>query len=725
MWNFGKVDGRVNYDARAWTPQLTREEVIGLSTIVLTCWLWMIQHGGVRAEWAFLWSLRFIISLTLWGRIVVVLVGVEKWVPRTVPLTLVVGVVFLSSVLTACRMLVGLPISTMAELLLIVSIVLAVLFRRRISQWKCAAADGRESLWVVILCCLASTAWTRYFRPSHVEVGDLVLFKFIRDYFFHTQAITLLGWDTTQSEPGIFGLAGTSYPLYHYSGYALPAWGHASTGMASLDECFGFYLPFTFLMVGLTGGLLASEWFGWRAAIVVTIGLSILPDPTLLGIVFRRDPDFSLYSFQRFIQYAPANGYGFVGAGLALYFLSVYFRKGYLRLAVLAHVILAISLFFKAQVFVAGVLLFGILDLFYLRRLPWRDFVRRKSFLLGSIAVLMGLVVGAFIFYSRLALSERAPPITLAWPIGFEFSEFLLWHSRGDGSANWIARNAVENPGILGVLWRVVLLLFLPFRLAGSLLIIAAICCAVHLSMKPVSIPRRTLPTGVVVGTIVVYLAMALLIGPDRPGYAWGHPWNYQHVPFGWMYFIVFIWSIGTLTRAFVRPWMSANRLGAIGCILLAPANLIGAQLLPDPGLTDSEWNNFTVPRGLVDCANFIRENSAVTDLIQDSDNDGHLVVEAIAERRAYVGWPVVTTYTTKTSVNDIFEARVARNEQFKKASAGQMVKEFITDSGIRWYVLSPTSDVHWRNKIKRSVVFDSRGFQVIDLTRLADDLEQ
>jgi hypothetical protein len=141
--------------------------------------------------------------------------------------------------------------------------------------------------------------------------------------------------------------------------------------------------------------------------------------------------------------------------------------------------------------------------------------------------------------------------------------------------------------------------------------------------------------------------------------------------------------------------------------------------------LTDSEWNNFTVPRGLVDCANFIREHSAVTDLIQDSENDGHLPVEAISERRAYVGWPIVTTYTSKTSVNDIFEARVARNEQFKRACDEQVMKEFIKDSGIRWYVLSPTSDVLWRSKINKSEVFSSRGFQVIDLTRLPDDLEQ
>ena len=169
---------------------------------------------------------------------------------------------------------------------------------------------------------------------------------------------------------------------------------------------------------------------------------------------------------------------------------------------------------------------------------------------------------------------------------------------------------------------------------------------------------------------------------------------------------------------------MAADRIGLWGCLLLAPALLLGGKRLPDNGLTDAEWNNFTAPRGLFDCALFIRENVALSDLIQDSENDGRLVLESIAQRRAFVGWPVVTTYTSKTKTNDVFLSRIAQHEQFQKAYQSADIDQFVQSSGVRWYVLAPTVEVNWRRFIHDSAVYQSHGYQVIDLIKLTKDVK-
>ena len=713
------------HDARSISSHFNREEILSLLAIILTCWLWMIQHGGVPIEWALLWIIKLIVTLTVWGRLVIVLSGMDRWISRSVPLTTITGVVFVSSFLTAFRMLLGTSLAPLANALALLGVALYLVFLDRIARWHCKHSSRRDSLWVVLLCCLGSTAWTRYFRPSHADFDDVVYFKFIRDYFFHSHAITVLGWDTSVNEPGLFGLAGANYPLYHYSGYAISAWGCQDVGIGSLDQCFCFLLPFAFLTVGLTGGVIASEWFGWRSAIVVTIALTILPDPTLIGAIIKLEPSLSLYSIQRFLQYAPTNGYGFVAAGLALALFSIACRKQRVWPAVLAHFVLALSLFFKAQVFVAAAMLMGLLDITNIKMFLWRCSFDRRAIIAGSISLVAVSSFALWTIIGSFSLSERAPPVSLTWPLGYEFSEFLLWQCRGDRIGHFLALNGVETPGFIGLVWRILLLLFLPFRFVGLIAIAFAIGCQWWSSARFKTIKRRTCPRYLPFAAVVVYLVLALTLAPDRPGYAWGHAWNYQHIPFGWTYFIIAIWSVGTLTALASRQWMAADRIGLLGCLLVAPAILLGGKQLPDNGLTDAEWNNFTAPRGLIDSALFIRGNTELSDLIQDSENDGQLALEAIAQRRAFVGWPVVTTYTSKTKINDVFLARLKQHEEFRQSDEPAEINRFLEDSGVRWYILAPTVDVKWRMKSKNSVVFNSHGYQVIDLKKLAKDLER
>lgn len=711
---------------RSIKSHLCQGELIGLAVVALTCWLWMVQTGDCNYLAAFFWSLRLVVALTVWGRLVAVLLGWDRYVSRSVPFTLTVGFIVLSTILTASRMLLGAPVAPLAETLFFIGIALYLAYWNKIADWQIDRATQREVQWVVLLCCLGSTAWTRYFRPNHVFIGDEVLFKFIRDYFFHAQAITVLSWDTTINDPGLFGLAGAPYPLYHYCGYALPAWGSISAEMCSLDMCFAFLLPFCFLMIGLTGALLASEWFGWRSAIVVTIVLSVLPDTTLIGTLVGGEPTFGLYSFQRLLHFAPANGFGIVVAGLSLFWITIAIRENRLVLALQSHALMGLALFFKAQVFIAASLLLFIVDLCFLRSASWRKILQRPWAII-LFALLVG-VGGVFVGWFTIdrSLWERVPTIALAWPLGYEFSEFLLWHTRDDRVAHFIALQSVENSGIVGLLWRIILLLFLPLRLPGTALLFTAILVSnLHSSTRRQFATAYLIPKGIVAGAIITYLILALVLGPDRPGYAWGHPWNYQHVPFAWMYFLLIIWAVGMLTRSMPQTKMTVQKLGLLGCFSLAPAILLGGKAIPDPGLTAAEWNNFTIPRGLVECALYLRQNSKVNELIQDSDDDGTLVVEALAQRRSYVGWPVVTTYTSKTALNDVFESRVREHVSFKQSSDPETMRSFIEQSKLRWYLLSPTSDVPWRKYLSKSVVFERDGYQVIDLARLLIDMKE
>ena len=44
-----------------------------------------------------------------------------------------------------------------------------------------------------------------------------------------------------------------------------------------------------------------------------------------------------------------------------------------------------------------------------------------------------------------------APGISLAWPLGYEFSEFLLRYCREDVSGHFLAWNGVQTSGIEGL----------------------------------------------------------------------------------------------------------------------------------------------------------------------------------------------------------------------------------------------------------------------------------
>lgn len=657
-------------------------------------------------------------GLEIWGRVFLVGTGVSRWIPRSLPLTLLTGAVLVSGLTLIGRWIGGLDTGFLAGAIWVAGFVGYFLLRVPIARWRSGPGAARSGLWVVIFSLLGATLWTDYFRPAFGPVEDQYSFKFIRDYFYHGQMILLHATPVSPGEWGSPGLARHPNPLYHYAGYCLAGILCRLSGLPVMDALTGFWLPFGLFLVNLAVGVLATEWFGRRAALAAVLVIGIVPDPTLLPTLVGLPAGFSYYSLDRFLVLSPSSAYGVAAAGLAIALLGVAARRGSLAPLGAGAGLGALALFFKAQCFLPAALLGAPLALFALHSCRQRYQALRSALVWPLFALLVVGVLGA----AALAwptFRERAPPVALAQPPGGELVEFFLPRLPPRSIEHWLARYSLDRDDGVALVVRAALVLYVPLQIMGSALVLAALLVDSwpRRGVAKLATWKRSIPWV----AILAYLGLALLPAPNRSFVVWGNPWDYQLVPFAWTTVILLTWSIGRLVATLPRRWPRGRGWLVVGLILALLVAPFARRRLPDDGLADQAWGHFTAPRGLVECARFLRAHAAPGDLIQDSRDDGEMLVEPFAERRAWVGWPLVASMTGSSPVLDLFNARRERHAQFRWATSREPIRRFAGDTGVRWYLLSPHSSVAWRPWAGDAAVFEARGHLVIDLEKLAE----
>lgn len=708
---------------RSVGAHLVPAEAAALSFLGATIFLWAVQCGPVPKLSLALWILEALISLVVWGRVALLVGGYAQGKPRSLILELLTGTVIVSGLLTAGRLLADLTLLRLWWAQLLVGLGIYVWCAPRIAHWRSPAPAARREALALALCCLGASAWTRFYRPGWGPLGDgQVVFRFINDYCLHSQIVWMLASEASAAEIGRAGLAGQPIPLYHYAGYALSACMSAHTGLPALNGMFSFWLPFGFLLVGLAAGALAREWFGTRGAIPAAILLLVLPDPTLLPMLLGGQPDFAYYSLLRFLVYTPSNAYGIAAAALALVWLCSGMRRRKIKLVVGGALLGATAVFFKAQPFLTAAMLAMALLVIFLAGLAFQARARLTLRTVGLVTGLAGFAALVAYLWGPVFL-ERAPPVVLARPPGRELAEFLFSRVHAEPIAGWLVHQAVSRSGAAGLLSRCLLVLYLPLRLLGGGVVLLAMGVELCQGWRAIY-PFWKRAAGLI--ALAVYLGFAILLAPHHHGLPWGNPWDYQLVTFAWTQFAVLSWSAGRLAQwPPLRRYLVPECVFLVALLLLVPSFWLGGIPLDDNGMTAGRWAGMTLPEGLVDCAQYLRQHTHPAERFQDSENDSHLVLEPISERRLFVGWPVVTSYTAKDRIHPLFLERLAEHERFQQTETAVGVEAFLSTSGVRWYLLSPESRVAWRRHAVGCVVFSSQGFQIIDLWQLARHLAE
>jgi hypothetical protein len=196
-------------------------------------------------------------------------------------------------------------------------------------------------------------------------------------------------------------------------------------------------------------------------------------------------------------------------------------------------------------------------------------------------------------------------------------------------------------------------------------------------------------------------------------------PEELQHRPFVWVYFLVAAWFCGRLYTA-----VDGTRLGhyCLRPALAVPAclALLAVPFTLGAGVAEHmEWSRFytriKVPRGLVDCAAFLRTQTSRLDVIQYSSPDENYVVYGLTERRAYLCYSPRTQAVRERDAPLVVK-RVQDLRALEKAATTTALREQAAALGLRWFLLNPADVVNWPQEFLDRPAHSAGGFRVYDL---------
>lgn len=672
---------------------------------------WQYAESGHLSFEAAATSVGLVMCLLVWGRIVVDGFSLHRAIDPTWALQLLAGMAVACPALAVARLTLPFSIRWLFLGLFGAGIGISSLRARSIQSWLRAGGLDRAEIAAVVLCVASAGGLVRHYFPPILDDPPDVVFEPIRDHFIHAHQVILLANDAGPKELGRYGLAGEPVPFYHYASYVPPAIVTAFTGERAYDAATAVWMPMGLLFLGLSAYVLGRACFGPAAGVWCAVALLAIPDPTYwtLGLA---PAGFYYYAFHRFLQYAMANAYGIACAGLGLAMVLAGLRAGRLGPIVVGVAAAAISLLFKAQVFVAAFPICVATPVLWELRPEGRLRARLsgRRLILWSAGAFLAAGASAVVLLPLLA--ERLPRIALEVPPAQRLSEFLLTKTIDDPVAFPLARAAATTEGMGGVLLRAVLVLFVPFRWA--LLLLAVVLAA------RVRAEGRFGPFDLAcLLALAVYLGYSLLLAPNLTPYAFGNPWDLQHVPFAWLYFLLAVWLVGSIAQVAAAwlPRVPAPPLALAVWTAVIPI-LVGGRDFRD-GLTPVEWAYLRQPAGVVKIADQVRKIAAPGERIQDSEDDPYYVVEALAERRAYVGWPVVGSYTAKTTADDVFRARLAEHAELRRATTIDRIRDFARRTGVRYYIHHPKTELAWPKEILDRPAAEREGIKLYDLADL------
>lgn len=673
---------------RILVNQCSTAELLGVFACITawTAWMWMTAGQGGWRIWAANASL--VMSFTLWGRVILVGLGIDRVVPRGFLFPLLTGALMVPLVVCACRLLTPIGLLPWYAIVVGVGILLYAMSGPRIARWRPLEFGQWRELGAVLLALTAVTLWIRHLSPLVIVHGDASLYRPFIEFFFHTTHATPLLIDGSPITQGQFQFAGVPLAYYHYASYAIPALVAWIGNCAVYDAMVGSWYPVGYFLLGTAAWVLGENLFGPRAALWCLAAVLLVPDPSYWCAPIE------FFSLNAFAEASPAMSYASAAAALAISLMTLGGRWRRMSLVAAAFVVAGSTVFFKANVVVAVMPLCG---LYFLAL--WKRFANPDRWVtLVALAALAG--VGLFAG-TRL---RSAPTVGIDPDFGSAYAQHILeeeippeswWQTFRpwtESSRPWIAALA-----------RLALIAGVTFQLAllPVFLVYGACRC-----LWPSAVAERRL----LVAALAIYLGSAVFLPPNENG----DPFELQHRAFYWIYFLAAVWTAGVAVRLAHGVFRQATPGFVVAGVLLCVPLVLGRELRKDVAPLES------VPTGLVRASQYILQNSATTDVVQDATNDPHLIVAALSQRRAYICISLDDSFPGSGTLRKIHEDRAAECQALLRATTRADLAQFADRTHVRWFVLHRDSQVAWPAEIVAAPSFEDRGFRVYDLGTIA-----
>ena len=525
-----------------------------------------------------------------------------------------------------------------------------------------------------------------------------MVFRPFRDYFIHAGSVAHFTADRGVLALGNYRASGNPLIFYHYFSYLLPASISCFAGQSAYQSLASSWVPLGIFLTGLAAYSLASAWWGSGAGLCACAGLLLLPDASYYGL-------YNYYmSYHWWLQITPGLLYGVVVAALAVLFVDRGVQRRRPALTGLGMACGVLTVGFKAHIFVV---LMPLLVLWFLlcdRMLPWK--VRTGVVaLVAAVGAVLAITVERHQAGPALLPDGSAASDYLALMWGMMPDSYLKRHAfalAGDPTMPWCPHTA---SGLIG---GAAVLLAATIGIVLILIVVINIIDIIRKNFRLLNLFPVVL--------LAIYIAAALL-PPVNHYPCEGVPFEVHHRHFVWAYFACSVWCWGraaTLLRG-LRPLRTVVNpvTVVVPCLLLLAVPFwLGRGLQKGRYYWSPQFCNIRVDQGLFDCAAFLRTRTHLEDIVQDSEEDKHLVLGGLSERREFFAhYPVA-------SLSPV--GREADLAALKLAATVPELSEQAATTGIRWYVMHPQDRISWPSVVVDRPVFSSQGFRVYDLGSLA-----
>lgn len=574
------------------------------------------------------------------------------------------------------------------SILLLVAIALLAFGARRALHGN-EGDDGLASLLCVLVSGAAATLWCSDAQTPLVVHGKTAIFQTWQDTFIHVREISAFaqahGIGTIQD----IKLSAMPAQIYHFASYLSPAAISLLTGTPAIDVYSSFQLPLGIFLTGLAAfSLVASLWGGWPA-LAAAAAVVLLPDAYQQGFGNR----YLSYNFLAQVNLGML--YGIACVAIAWIFMLEGSRRGKVQAIFLGYGFLALSLLYKAHLFVANAFLILIYPcLFYPGIKPrWR--------------LLMGLgLIALFVAVVSFSQTMARVPVMRLDGSGIGWYVVQLLGNYDDGVLKAFFTQVFMHERHSKLVEGLYVVAMLGLSTFGLWIVAAAVLVGVGWTRLPAAI--LWFPVLMVAN----YLVMAIGLAPDTRGV--GTPDELLNRPLVWAYFALVAWTAGWGYQLAWGDALPKSRLARTGLLALLCLALAGPwvwsknlQTFPArPGKASYlEFN--AVPLCLVQASQYIRNNSRVDDIIQDSENDLRFVVTALAERQLFAGKSLFGGAAKE------HQARLESLDGFKAMRTADELRAYAASNHLSWYLLQPITTVSWPASFVEQAVFNCDGYRV------------
>jgi hypothetical protein len=563
--------------------------------------------------------------------------------------------------------------------------------------WNRHAVPVEQEWLPTLLAILASgisaTIWCMDAQSSPAITGDSYVYQFWQDTFYHVRVISAF-----QQAHGIHTISnvmmsGFPVAIYHYAMYVSAAIIAALSNISTIDVYSSFLLPYGIFLTGLAAYAVIASLLGVWPALAATLAIMFLPDSFQQGF----DNRYMSYNFMSQINLGML--YGLACVAMAWLFLFDGCGRGKYKSVFVGYIFIAISIIYKAHLFVANAYLALIFPcLFFFRvKLIWR---------------IVAAVVLTAIFVTVIKFSQHIDSIPL---IRLDFS--------GLGS---YAGAVLENydPGIQRDYFNHV---FYESNYSKALLGLNALAMVLissfglwllafpvvsYVSRRRVALPILIFPMLILANYVVMSLGLAIdskkVGGIDE----------LLNRPQAWASYVLIVWTSACAYYIWFGNQLPKNRvvLGVLGLVVcLLPFGTLQSakefQVLPTLKMDGRQFDHYAgfnqVDGCLVKASRYVRDNSPVADIIQDSENDKRFMITALAERQMFV---IDSRYRNS---KDELRNRLDALENFRSLQNANEIVSFAKARNISWYILEPQATVAWPVSYLDQAAYQCDGYRV------------